>query len=158
MTKIFTPAWLECYKQAWNADTDLVGGLARLGFDARIGYGYPETDSPSVVVHINDGRIEAAGPYAGEPLDWDLRASGEDWDGWMSMPPGLLALSVAYTEHRLRFRRGSYASVIKNPRLAHPFVRSFAAMSAAAHCRGGQQARAGRAEQHINSLTRNAQK
>ena len=134
MAEIFTPTWLDCYKEAWNRDADLVASLRRIGFEARIGYGFPDRPEPEVVIRVTGGRVESTGPFAGEELDWDLRASARDWAEWVSRPPGLMALSMAYTDHRLRFCRGSYTEVVKNPRLAHPFVRSFAAMSAAERC------------------------
>lgn len=131
MAEIFTPPWLDCYKDAWNRDADLVASLERIGFEATIGYGFPDSQQPVAVIRVRGGQIVATGPFQGEELDWDLRASPGDWKRWVSIPPGLLALSMAYTENRLRFRRGSYSEVVKNPRLAHPFVRSFVAMSAA---------------------------
>jgi hypothetical protein len=40
----------------------------------------------------------------------------------------MIALGMAYTSRKLIFNKGDYASMIKEPGLAGPFVKSFAAM------------------------------
>ena len=43
-------------------------------------------------------------------------------------PPGLMKLGIAYTSRKLRFTKGDYATMIKDPSLARAFVKSFALM------------------------------
>ncbi len=60
-------------------------------------------------------------------IDFD----GETEDDWMSLivkPPGLMKLGIAYTSRKLRFLKGDYATMIRDPSLAAAFVKSFALM------------------------------
>ena len=65
-------------------------------------------------------------------MDWDLRASRDTWEGWRKSPPGMMALGMAYTTGKLRFVKGDYLAMLKNPDMAAPFVRSFGVMSSVA--------------------------
>lgn len=126
---IFSTLWAQGFEQAWNAEPSVVDPLARLGFNASIGYGLIDQDQPAIVAHIQGGRIHRAAPPAGERLDWDLRASRETWEAWRKNPPGMIALGMAYTTGKLRFAKGDYLAMLKNPDMAAPFVRSFGVMS-----------------------------
>lgn len=126
---LFTPAWAQSFEQAWNSEPAVVEPLARAGFNASIGYGLIDAEQPALVIHIQGGRIIRTAPPSGEKLDWDLRASRETWEGWRKNPPGLMALGMAYTTGKLKFLRGDYLTMIKNPELAAPFVRSFGVMA-----------------------------
>jgi len=126
---IFSAPWAQSFEQAWNNEPEVVEPLARSGFNAAIGYGFIGQDSPALVIHIQGGRINHVAPPASEKLDWDLRASLETWESWRKSPPGLMALGMAYTTGKLRFAKGDYLTMIKNPVLAAPFARSFAVMA-----------------------------
>ena len=67
--------------------------------------------------------------YAGEPLSWDIRCTPEHWDKWLKKPPTMMDLGVAYTTGKMKFEVGDYSAMIKDPRMAGPFIKSFAAMS-----------------------------
>jgi hypothetical protein len=41
----------------------------------------------------------------------------------------MMGLSMAYITRKLQFRVGDYTAMIKDPRMAGPFVKSFAVMS-----------------------------
>ncbi len=129
MAEIFTQEWLDGFKEKWNADPELGGALEQIGFSSVIGYGYDGEENPRAVLVVNDGKVVSAGPYSGEDLNWDLRATPEQWQQWLSKPPGLMAIGLAYTSRKLRFKVGDYAAMVKDPRMAGPFVRSFALMS-----------------------------
>jgi len=131
MAEIFSQEWLDSFKEKWNADPELGGALEQIGFSSIIGYGYDGEDNPRAVLVVNDGKVVSAGPYNGEDLNWDLRATPEQWQQWLAKPPGLMAIGLAYTSRKLRFKVGDYAAMVKDPRMAGPFVRSFALMSQA---------------------------
>lgn len=129
MSEIFSGEWMMAFMNAWNNDTQLAGELERIGFSTVIGYGFVDEDAPRVVVVVDKGRITSASPYQGQSLNWDLRASRAQWEAWREKVPSLMALGLAYTQRKLRFKVGDYASMVKDPRLAGPFVRSFGVMA-----------------------------
>jgi hypothetical protein len=111
---------------AWNAPGGLEEALAPTGFTSSIAYGYENEDDPRVVIEVSSGRLASVEPYSGQSPNWDLRASRETWAAWCESPPSLMALGLAYTQRKLRFRTGDYAAMVRDPKLAGPFVRSFA--------------------------------
>lgn len=64
-------------------------------------------------------------------MNWDMRASQGDWEKWLKKPPGMMGLGIAYTSRKLQFAVGDYGAMVKDPRMAGPFVKSFAAMAKA---------------------------
>jgi hypothetical protein len=128
MAEIFSAEWLAGFQEKWNADPELGGELEQIGFSSIISYGYDDEETPEAVIVVNHGKIVAAGPYNGEEINWDLRAPRAQWDAWLTKPPGLMAIGLAYTSRKLRFKIGDYAAMVKDPRMAGPFVRSFALM------------------------------
>ena len=64
-------------------------------------------------------------------MNWDLRASADQWNKWMGSPPNMMGLGMAYTTRKLKFKTGDYGAMIKDPRMAKPFVKSFSAMGRA---------------------------
>lgn len=131
MAELFTDEWFQNYQRAWNAEPELAEALEKIGFNSTIGYGFDDEDEPRGLIRVEQGRVVAAGTYHGEPLSWDLRASPDNWRRWMDKPPGMMALGVAYTSRKLKFRSGDYAAMVKDPRMAGPFIRSFAVMGQA---------------------------
>ncbi len=129
MAELFSADWMKAYMEAWNSEPELAGELEKIGFSSIIGYGYEDEDSPRSVIVVDNGKITSIGPYNGESLNWDLRATPKQWDDWMAKPPGLMALGLAYTSRKLKFSVGDYAAMVKDPRLAGPFVRSFGVMA-----------------------------
>lgn len=129
MAELFSPEWFEQYKQAWNAESELADALANIDFHSVIGYGFDGEDQPRGVIHVEAGYVTHAGPYEGETLNWDLRASKENWDKWMKKPPGMMSLGTAYTSRKIKFYEGDYGAMIKDPRMANPFIKSFTVMS-----------------------------
>jgi hypothetical protein len=83
------------------------------------------------VLQIANGIIVSAGPPKGEAISWDLRANMDDWTKLLEKPPGLMKLGLAYTSRKLKFKKGDYAAMIKDPSLSNAFVKCFALMSKA---------------------------
>lgn len=129
MTELFSAKWMQSFKDKWNTEPELAHELEKIGFDSVIGYGFDGEDAPRAVVKIHNGHVVEAGDYAGEDLNWDLRASEESWKKWLKNPPGMVGLGMAYTARKLKFKVGDYTAMIKDPRMAGPFIKSFTAMS-----------------------------
>lgn len=131
MSNMFSAEWMESFKEAWNADPGLAGALAEIGFNSVIGYGFPDDAQPIGVITIENGHATSAGAYNGEALNWDLRAKEGQWQKWMSKPPGMAGLGMAFTTGKIKFKVGDYGAMIKDPRMAGPFIKSFSAMGKA---------------------------
>jgi len=58
-----------------------------------------------------------------------MRASQKDWDKWIEKPLTLTSMGVAVAMGKLKFTKGDFATMIKNPSMAGPFVKSFSLMS-----------------------------
>ncbi len=128
MADLFSAEWMEAYKDAWNADDELTSALAAIGFSSTIGYGFPDEDQPRGVIVIENGKAVAAGTYNGESLNWDLRAKESQWRKWMSKPPGMAGLGMAFTTGKIKFKVGDYGAMLKDPRMAGPFIKTFSVM------------------------------
>ena len=128
MSQLFSEAWMKSFAEAWNTEPELAGELEKISFSSTIGYGIDGEDQPRGVISIENGKAVTAGEFTGEELNWDLRASEDQWDKWMTKPPGMMGLGTAYTTRKLKFNVGDYAAMIKDPRMAGPFIKSFSAM------------------------------
>ena len=80
---------------------------------------------------VENGKAISAGAYNGEELNWDLRAKQASWEKWITKGIGMAGLGMAYTTGKLKFATGDYASMLKDPRMAGPFIKSFGAMAKA---------------------------
>lgn len=128
MAEMFSAEWMVKFATAWNTEPGLSGELGKIGFNSNIGYGFADEENPRGVLLIENGVAKEGAVYNGQPLNWDLRASHEDWEKWSKKPPGLMGLGMAYTSRKLRFKVGDYGAMIKDPRMAGPFIKSFEAM------------------------------
>ncbi|TCK18968.1 hypothetical protein DFR30_2257 [Thiogranum longum] len=128
MSDMFSAEWMNGFKERWNADSDLAGALEKIGFNSTIGYGFDGEASPRGFIRVENGHVVEAGDYNNQELNWDLRATPESWNKWMKKPPGMMGLGMAYTSRKLKFNVGDYTAMIKDPRMAGPFIRSFSAM------------------------------
>lgn len=126
--KLFDNAWMNKYKDEWNKDPYLAKHLSELKFSSVIGYGFPDEDKPRSCIVIEDGYIVEAGSYSDQSLNWDLRAKANHWLEWMQREVGSTGLGLAYTTGKLKFVEGDYKSMIRNPSMASPFIKSFSAM------------------------------
>lgn len=131
MADLFSNEWMQSFKEQWNAEPELSDALARISFNSVIGYGFPGEDKPHGVITIENGKATGAGTYSGETLNWDLRASAEQWGKWMANPPGMMGLGAAFTTGKIKFVVGDYKGMLKDPRMAGPFIKSFSVMGRA---------------------------
>ena len=130
MSDMFTADWMASFAEAWNADPDLAGALEKIGFSSNIAYGIDGEDQPRGILMVENGKATGAG-FDGQEMNWDLRASEDHWNKWFKSPPGMMKLGIAYTSRKLKFNVGDYTAMVKDPRMAGPFIKSFAAMGKA---------------------------
>ncbi|MBF0136704.1 MAG: SCP-2 sterol transfer family protein [Magnetococcus sp. DMHC-1] len=128
MADLFSDAWMKRFQEEWNKEPDLSGALEKIDFNSVIAYGFDGEDNPRGVLDIQKGKAVKAGAYNGEALNWDLRASKENWEKWIQKELGMMGLGMAYTTRKLKFKVGDYGSMIKDPRMAGPFIKSFSVM------------------------------
>ena len=128
MPELFSTDWAQKYKDVWNSTDGIAEDLGRSGFSSVVAFGIDGEPEPRVVLTISNGQIMSAGIHKGESLNWDLRASSDEWDSLVAKPPGLMKLGLAYTSRKLKFKKGDYAVMIKDPSLSTAFVKCFALM------------------------------
>jgi len=128
MPELFSDEWMNGFKEEWNKEPELTEELGKIGFDSTIAFGFDGEDKPRGVLTVENGKAVAGGAFEGQELTWDLRATQKNWESWMKKPPGLMGLGMAYTSRKLRFEVGDYAGMIKDPRMAGPFIKSFTVM------------------------------
>lgn len=128
MVDIFTAQWMQKLMDEWNKEPELTNELLNIGFNSTIAYGFDNEDEPRGVLIIEKGKAVSGTIFEKQELNWDLRASKENWQKWFNRPPGMMALGMAYTSRKLKFRKGNYTSMIKDPRMAGPFLKSFILM------------------------------
>lgn len=126
---MFNDDWMKKFQQAWNREPGLADALQQINFNSTIGYGFDDQEQPAAIIKIENGQVTEAGEYHGEDLNWDLRASSDTWQKWQKKPPGMMALGMAYTTGKLKFEVGDYGAMIKDPRMAGPFIKSFSVMA-----------------------------
>jgi sulfur carrier protein ThiS len=129
MSALFSDEWMKGFMEQWNTEGTLSDALAEIGFNSVIGYGVPEDGQPRGVLVVENGKVVSAGAYNGEELNWDIRASDAQWQKWISKPPGMMGLGVAFTSGKMKFIVGDYGSMLKDPRMAKPFIKSFSVMA-----------------------------
>ena len=129
MSDLFSPEWMQAFGEQWNAEPELSDALAKIDFNSAIGYGFTTDEKPLGVLVVTAGKVTAAGAYNGEELNWDLRAELKEWEQWKANGLNMMGLGMAYISRKLQFRVGDYAAMIKDPRMAVPFIKSFSVMS-----------------------------
>ena len=131
MPELFSDDWATNYKDIWNSNEGIAKELGQSNFSSVVAFGVDGEDDPRIVLTISNGQIVSAGSPRGESLNWDLRASIDEWGALVAKPPGLMKLGLAYTSRKLKFKKGDYAVMIKDPRLSTAFVKCFALMAKA---------------------------
>lgn len=129
MSDQFSDSWMQQFMQAWNNEPKLAGELRKIDFNSVIGYGIDGEDQPRGFITIENGEAVNAGSYSNEALNWDLRASEKHWEAWRKNPPGMMGLGAAYTTRKIKFLTGDYMAMVKDPRMAKPFIKSFEVMA-----------------------------
>ncbi len=106
MSDLFNDAWMKGFMEEWNDESTLSDALAEINFSSTIGYGFPGDDHPTGVLVVENGKGTTAGAYNGEDLNWDIRASEDQWNKRMSKPPGMMGLGTAFTTRKMVFAIG----------------------------------------------------
>lgn len=128
MPALFSDEWMKKLMDAWNAEPDVKDKLAEIGFNSVICCGFKNEENPRGVFVVENGVCVRAGSWNGEKADWDMRADMDDWLKWVKKGIGMMGLGTAYATGKLKFKSGDYMAMIKDPRMAGPFVRSFGLM------------------------------
>ncbi len=128
MADLFSNEWARAYMDIWNSDTDITSMLRNAGFSSVVAFGYQDEAAPRFVMTIENGSVVSVDVKPDDEIKWDLRAGQDFWTGLISRPPGLMKLGIAYTSRKLRFNKGDYATMVKDPGLAGAFVKCFALM------------------------------
>lgn len=128
MAALFSDDWMVDFGNAWNDEKELGDALAKISFNSIIGYGFDGEEKARGFIKVENGYVVEAGAYDGQILNWDLRASPADWEKWCVNGIGMMALGLAYTSGKLKFKVGDYGAMIRNPAMAGPFIKSFTAM------------------------------
>ncbi len=128
MAELFSNEWAQAFKDAWNADDEITASLQRVGFNSVVAFGLPDDTVPAFRMTITNGLVSSINTAEVDDIKWDIRATTENWLSLIVKPPGLMKLGIAYTSRKLRFTKGDYATMIKDPSLAGAFVKSFALM------------------------------
>ncbi len=128
MADLFSNEWAQAFKDAWNTDEEITASLQRVGFNSVVAFGLPEDDVPSFIMTIQNGMVSSINMAPVDDIKWDIRATKDNWISLIVKPPGLMKLGIAYTSRKLRFTKGDYATMIRDPSLAGAFVKSFALM------------------------------
>ncbi len=128
MAGLFSEQWMQGFMAQWNAEPELCDVLAQIGFNSVIGFGFDGDSAPNGVLVVENGRVVSAGPYENQALNWDIRCSQKQWEKWIASPPGMMGLGTAFATGKVKFVVGDYGAMIKDPRMAAPFLKSFSVM------------------------------
>ena len=128
MPELFCDEWMNSLKDEWNNEPDVKDKLAEIGFSSIITYGFKDEESPRSVFVVENGECVRAGDYDGETADWDMRAAQKDWLKWANKGIGMAGLGMAYASGKLKFKSGDYGAMMKNPKMAGPFIKFFGLM------------------------------
>ncbi len=132
MAELFSDEWMKKFMEKWNAEPELSDALAKINFNSTIGYGFDKEDKPRGILVVKDGKVIDAGVYVdqklNQELNWDLRATEASWKQWLENGLGMAGLGVAYVSGKMKFKKGDYTAMIKDPRMAPPFIKSFTVM------------------------------
>jgi putative sterol carrier protein len=128
MAALFSDAWMKELMNAWNNEPEVKDKLAEIGFNSVITCGFKDEENPRGAFVVENGVCVRAGDWNGEKPDWDMRADMKDWLKWVEKGIGMMGLGTAYATGKLKFKHGDYKAMVKDPRMAGPFVRSFGLM------------------------------
>ena len=128
MAELFSDDWMKQLMVEWNNDPEVKDKLAEIGFNSVITCGFKDEGDPRGVFVVENGECVRAGDFNGESPDWDMRANKKDWTKWMEKGIGMAGLGMAFTTGKLKFIVGDYKGMLKDPRMAGPFIKSFGLM------------------------------
>lgn len=130
MAALFSDEWMKQLMAAWNAEPEVREKLAEINFDSVITCGFKDEENPLGVFVVEHGECVRAGSWAAsDPApNWDMRADKKDWLKWVENGIGMMGMGTAFATGKLKFKVGDYKAIIKDPRMANPFVKSFGLM------------------------------
>jgi len=128
MDQLFSEKWMTTLKDKWNSSPQVYEPLQKAGFSARIGYGFKGEPRARGMISIVNGMVLHAGAMDAGELDWDLRATPQNWASWIANGFGLTKLGPAIATNTLQFEKGNYRQMISNPSLSQPFLQHFQLM------------------------------
>ena len=120
---------MEELARLWNSDAKMTKNLEKANFFAYIGYGFAGEENPRGFIYVDGGKVIAEGVWAGEELNWDIRANRESWKKWFKEGFGLLRLGKAVTSGEMKFEKGDYRQMVSNVKLSVPFLRHLELMA-----------------------------
>ncbi|MBF6057474.1 MULTISPECIES: SCP2 sterol-binding domain-containing protein [Thiomicrorhabdus] len=129
MTELFSDNWMNGLKDQWNAEPEVKNKLAEINFSSTITCGFKNEVNPTGVFVVENGECVRAGSWNGEEADWDMRADADNWGKWVKKPLGMTSMGMAVATGKLKFNKGDFGAMIKNPSMAGPFIKSFALMT-----------------------------
>jgi len=128
MAELFSDEWMKGFMDEWNKESELAEALAEIDFSSTICYGFKGDENPLGVLVVEKGKCVRAEKWDDETPNWDLRADKDNWLKWLAKGLGMASLGAAYVSGKLKFKTGDYKSIIKDPRMAGPFIKSFTVM------------------------------
>lgn len=128
MADLFSDEWMKKFQQEWNEEPELSSALEKIEFNSVIGYGFKGDDKAAGYIKVENGKVTDAGSYQDQELNWDMRADDGNWKKWLEKDLGMSGLGMAVTTGKLKFNSGDFKAMVKDPRMATPFVKSFAVM------------------------------
>jgi hypothetical protein len=128
--QLFSNEWMSALKEAWNTTPQVHMPLQVAKFTARIGYGFKGEPRARGMLYIVNGKVQDARVLDETvvDLDWDLRASRENWTNWIASGFGVTKLGPAIATNSLEFVKGNYRQMITNMSLGQPFLQHFQLM------------------------------
>ncbi|MDP1635513.1 MAG: hypothetical protein Q8L69_12635, partial [Gallionellaceae bacterium] len=96
MIPLFSEQWMSALKDAWNSAPQVFEPLQKASFSSRVGYGFVGEPQPRGVLVIEDGMATStlSGINSSE-VDWDLRATEDNWKNWIENGFSLYNLGIA---------------------------------------------------------------
>jgi len=128
MSDLFSDEWMKKFQAEWNNEPELSDALGKIEFSSVIGYGFKGDDNASGYITVENGKVTDAGAYDGQELNWDMRADAGNWSKWLEKELGMAGLGMAVTTGKMKFNSGDFKAMVKDPRMATPFIKSFAVM------------------------------
>jgi putative sterol carrier protein len=130
MAALFSDEWMKQLMDAWNNEPEVKDKLAEIGFNSVIYCGFKNEEDPRGVFVVENGTAVRAGSWSPDdpPANWDMRADMDDWLKWVKKGIGMMGMGTAFATGKLKFKVGDYKAMMKDPRMANPFVKSFGLM------------------------------
>ncbi|WP_130472744.1 hypothetical protein, partial [Candidatus Magnetaquicoccus inordinatus] len=94
MADLFSADWMNRFQEEWNKEPELVDTLGKINFNSTIAYGFDGESAPRGVLVVEQGRVVKSGAYNGETMNWDLRATQENWEKWIAKGVGMMGSTL----------------------------------------------------------------